>query len=336
MKKLAGVKKGSITIEAAITLPIFICFFALLTFSIKAVYINMHLNHAVNETAKQLASASYPIALLNELEDEVFSEGMEGGIPSFSDEKEKIKDYLKSSSSDILQKLLTGNLDTDDIIEIFNGIKSTVISDYSSGIAKYLVNSLGDDYYEIKARAKYKAADMILDMLLKKDLVDKGKIDILFVELPQSDTEYRYRVENEEDKAYNRFCSEIGFIPSRDDVVICIQYRTVVPIPLIKNKEITYRYTATEKAWVNGSNGIYTVEGKYEQESDNEQQQTNGNEINVEESYKNLQKETVYVTKVGKRYHKDGCRYLTKSKIPLKIDIAEKKAYTPCKKCYGK
>jgi len=42
---------------------------------------------------------------------------------------------------------------------------------------------------------------------------------------------------------------------------------------------------------------------------------------------------TVYITKTGKMYHKDGCSSLNKSKIPISLKDAKIKGYTPCSKC---
>jgi len=41
---------------------------------------------------------------------------------------------------------------------------------------------------------------------------------------------------------------------------------------------------------------------------------------------------TVYVTKSGKKYHRDGCGALKKSKIAISLEEAEK-SYAPCSKC---
>ncbi len=43
--------------------------------------------------------------------------------------------------------------------------------------------------------------------------------------------------------------------------------------------------------------------------------------------------QTVYVTRTGKRYHRDGCRYLASSKIPMPLKDAKARGYTPCKVC---
>ena len=42
---------------------------------------------------------------------------------------------------------------------------------------------------------------------------------------------------------------------------------------------------------------------------------------------------TVYVTKSGTKYHLDGCRYLSSSKIPISLEEARKK-YQPCSVCH--
>ena len=39
-----------------------------------------------------------------------------------------------------------------------------------------------------------------------------------------------------------------------------------------------------------------------------------------------------YVTRIGKKYHRESCSYLSKSKIPMKLSEA-KKRYGPCSKC---
>ncbi|MBE7558797.1 hypothetical protein HS125_07560 [bacterium] len=42
---------------------------------------------------------------------------------------------------------------------------------------------------------------------------------------------------------------------------------------------------------------------------------------------------TVYITKSGKKYHRDGCRSLAKSKIAISREEAKKQGYTPCSVC---
>lgn len=41
----------------------------------------------------------------------------------------------------------------------------------------------------------------------------------------------------------------------------------------------------------------------------------------------------VYITNTGKKYHVDGCRYLRKSRIPMKLEDAKRAGYAPCSVC---
>jgi hypothetical protein len=45
------------------------------------------------------------------------------------------------------------------------------------------------------------------------------------------------------------------------------------------------------------------------------------------------QTETVYITRTGKRYHRDGCRYLSQNKIKTTVKEAQASGYTPYKVC---
>jgi hypothetical protein len=42
---------------------------------------------------------------------------------------------------------------------------------------------------------------------------------------------------------------------------------------------------------------------------------------------------TVFITKTGKKYHRDGCRYLRQSRIPVALKDAKANGYTACSVC---
>jgi micrococcal nuclease len=42
---------------------------------------------------------------------------------------------------------------------------------------------------------------------------------------------------------------------------------------------------------------------------------------------------TVYITQTGKKYHREGCRYLARSKIPISLREAQARGYEPCSVC---
>jgi hypothetical protein len=44
--------------------------------------------------------------------------------------------------------------------------------------------------------------------------------------------------------------------------------------------------------------------------------------------------QTVYITRAGKKYHLDGCRYLAASKTAISMKDAKAKGYKACKVCH--
>lgn len=45
--------------------------------------------------------------------------------------------------------------------------------------------------------------------------------------------------------------------------------------------------------------------------------------------------QTVYVTKTGKKYHAEGCQYLSKSSYSMTLSDALSTGYLPCNRCGG-
>ena len=51
------------------------------------------------------------------------------------------------------------------------------------------------------------------------------------------------------------------------------------------------------------------------------------------DSSENIHSVTVYITETGAKYHRSGCQYLSKSCIPIDLEDAKDRGYTPCSKC---
>ena len=43
--------------------------------------------------------------------------------------------------------------------------------------------------------------------------------------------------------------------------------------------------------------------------------------------------QTVFITKTGSKYYSDGCRYLSRSCIPISLSDARSEGYEPCSVC---
>lgn len=87
--------KGSITVEAAIVLPIFLCVIISIAFLIKVVYVNEKINYAINGTAEEMAAASYlyHVSGLQEKQDS-FRDTIEDTFERvFEDAPEELKNF---------------------------------------------------------------------------------------------------------------------------------------------------------------------------------------------------------------------------------------------------
>lgn len=47
----------------------------------------------------------------------------------------------------------------------------------------------------------------------------------------------------------------------------------------------------------------------------------------------NVFSQSVYITKHGKKYHMESCRYLRQSKIPIELNVAFARGFEACKVC---
>ncbi len=108
---------------------------------------------------------------------------------------------------------------------------------------------------------------------------------------------------------------------------------------LSKYKVTTYRtdINGTVKVTSDGKNITIATENKTTEKvtssTPNNSATTNTTVKKQETSTTQPITTTVYVTKTGKKYHKDGCSSLSKSKIAISLSDAEAKGYEPCSKC---
>lgn len=341
-KSLARKRNGSMTVEACIIFPVFICFLLLIVYFIRLACINMVLDHAVNETAKQLATASYPISFLNGLEDSLFEQQGEPGLPAFDEEMERVKGYAleELKSDDFLGALLSGNIGTEELSDAVRSIAGSVAGDMKNGIGSFLTQKYAGAYYDVKTKAKYAAAAGLIRKFCDNNIVDIDDIKFLLVELPQGNAEFYIKTAREE---YCDVYLNLGLTPRKDDVVIAIEYTVSIPLPFFGSQKLTTRHIAVERAWLNGHNGVYAQEGFLEPEpGEGESERTaegagTGGDADRGAGEGDADKtnigEIVYITNYGSKYHIQGCEYLSQSKISISLDKARNRGYSPCKIC---
>ncbi len=226
-------RRGSLTVEAAIILPLFLCFFFFMVFVIKAACIHISLDHAVQETAKEIAASAYPLSLINEMVDEL--------------EIKEDADVVSTASGErLLAELIAGEID-------------------GEGLQKILTELGSREFVEhIGYGQKKQLQERIVTALLKKNLtgsyVNPEEVYLSLVDFPQSEWEYEENRKAGGD--YDQNYRKAGLQPEqdfgKDDVVIQLEYKLTVPFAFLESWQITLRHAAVEKAWLNGGNGVYS------------------------------------------------------------------------------
>lgn len=294
--------KGSLTVEAAVILPLFLCVFFLFLFMIKTACIQITLDAAVRGTTAEIAAGAYPLAFLNEMEDEFAGEQTVAPAthitgPTGSGTGDEID---PDAPVGFITGLISGGITESDLADALDSM---------AGIREYLFANYGGIYYELKDRGKYNTVRLILDKYIVGSYVEPAQLTVSLAEFPQSSSEYKTKKQGD-------YYRQTGLIPGQnfdqDDVVIRVDYKLVIPLPLFQDAAITLTHTAVEKAWLTGGNGVYTDR--------------------TDRSVFKGEQELVYITRTGEKYHRSDCRYLRKSRIPADLSMVRGR-YDPCKVC---
>ncbi|MGI6588684.1 MAG: hypothetical protein ACOX2N_07955 [Peptococcia bacterium] len=248
--------KGSLTVEACLAFPVFLAFFYLLLFFTKVACINIVLDHAVKDTARQLATVSYPLRFFNEHIDLKIAEGEQ--LPNFlENELAKIKAIGKSTlEKTLFESILTGKLQEVDLEKMWKKIINQVKDDAYNLVEGAIMKALLEPYFDLKGAGQYYLAKEILHNQLQNSYLDLEKLSFTLVELPQGNAEYQYK------KDISWYCNsqlepDVDF--SKDDVVLQLEYRVVLPVPFLALQEIQLCHVAVERAWLYGGNGLYAA-----------------------------------------------------------------------------
>jgi hypothetical protein len=229
--------KGSITVEAAVVVPIFLFVIISITFLIRVVYTHEIIQHALDETANEMAVASYiyHISGLQDIHDSV-GDGME-------------------NRSREAEALISG------VFQVYGDLRDLYDSSHK-------VYEASENLLEI--------LKSIAILALNEKFEDiKTEICIPFVKLRMGDylkkrgtTDINQRIRNlniaggldELDFSRSSF-----FEDSSNDIDLIVQYKIQLPVPLKVIPDFLMIQRATARAWLGGDEA-YKVQDQSEQE----------------------------------------------------------------------
>ncbi len=242
--------KGALTVEAAIIMPLILCVFFSVILLIKTVCTYEMIQHAIDETASEIAASSYiyHISGIRDLHDTV-----RNGVNDRSDVIEEqlgsvIDAYssLKGIGSGVKNEGIAGIIDSVDAVEdtkqsfseIFDHSKNIPSDplDELKSIAFYIAGGTLDDI-------KTQLYIPIVKLYMKKYLVSESIPDI----------DERLRALGIADGFDGLDFSESSFLSDRDENIdIVVRYRVKLPLPLQFYKDLEFVQRVKVKAWMGG------------------------------------------------------------------------------------
>lgn len=286
--------KASLTIEAVISFTCYLTFMFLLLSIVKLSMITIVMNGAVSETAKQIATAAYPlsyfIGVLEENDD---------NVEAFTTPEKFSTSFGKLTATSMLN-VLTAEADQKEKVKMSS--LEDVASFITRGVSGMILQKICDKGEELINKGGGEFANAIINTYIDESgmPIDKSKLKVRIVKLPVPKDTYESIVI---DETYSDFkITKKDF--DKNDVIIAVEYEYSINLPFLKGIKLKLRDVAIEQAWMSGCSSMRDFDEG----------------IKLENIIDKLTGKSgkYYATSDGKCYHKKGCMTLwRKNALPL-------------------
>lgn len=268
--------RGSITVESAIVLPIFICVVISLAMLIKLVYIHDIVQHSIDEAANELAAYSYiyHISDLQEIDDTIQgnldnnSELAEGHIETVVDAFNTLGTAYKASgdlTEEIVPEIGSDKSLGDKAEKIIN--KTSDLLTESGQLTEAGINNikqLQEAFEEVCKNPKKEAESMA--WMLSKGIYSDSKTVVAVPLVKYTVKRYLYQnVVGGREESFNKLNIDNNFegmdfysstfFDGDENIDIVVKYRIELPLPVKLMPDIYMVQRSTARAWLNGGDG---------------------------------------------------------------------------------
>ena len=247
MKLFIG-RKGSITVEAAIALPVFLCVVISIVMLARVVYTHGMIQHALTETADEMASAGYiyHISGLRDIHDSA-RDGIQERADIFRDQLDSVFDTFDSLGG--VGNPTAGAQGIGSMLES-TGDAVTNPLDELKNIAAYLAGGSIEDI-------KTELFTPVVKLYMKK-----------YLKPGSGDIDAGLRALNISEGFDGLDFSESAFFEDRDENIdIVVRYTVDLPIPIKVLPRLELVQRATARAWLGGDEASGVLEPEEESES---------------------------------------------------------------------
>ena len=278
MNSRLKVSDGSITVEAAIVLPLFICVILTFGFLIKIFYVHEILQHAITETANEMSASSYIyyVGGLYDLQKEI-DIGLENRAGDYEDKLEKVEVLLESfretnSKLSNTKNITTQGINTfknhikelefrqglDSIFDTFDTLRSSMkdieelvvqVNDIKDVLQHSLLNPEKElnNILAIMGKEAWKDSKTLLGNLIVRQVIEK-----YIITTEEADINKRLLRLNIVNGWRGIDFTESRFLEGNQDIEITIKYQIEIPLPINLIGTIPIKQKATIRAWMGG------------------------------------------------------------------------------------
>ncbi|MGE5614207.1 MAG: TadE/TadG family type IV pilus assembly protein [Bacillota bacterium] len=248
-KALTAKEAGSVTVEAALVLPVLLCAFFTVIFLIKMVYAYGLIQHAIDETAAEMASAGYiyHISGIRDIHNTVRN-GISGKSEIFREQMDSVFDAYNSLKGlgESLEKGTGGLGETAGLLENaeenFRHMLDNTVEAVSNPVDElkiiscYIFGGVFDD-------AKTQLFIPVLKLYMKKYLVTDS----------MKSADERLKSLNIKNGFSGLDFSESSFFSDKEEnIEIVVRYRIDLPLPVKFTPGFDFIQRAKVKAWMGG------------------------------------------------------------------------------------
>lgn len=324
--------RGSLTVEATLSFTIFLMVFLALLSVVKIGLIEYQLRMATSNASRSVATSSYVLGKVNAWQEEENKKKINSTSESmvFGEIKEGVSD-ISSVLTGVIKYAFADKSKPSKSIKAGTDLKITSGEAAVSFVTSFIgmgVDSLYSHLYSYIGDAKDALAYRVVRAAVENNLahsalkLDGNNLNIDIYKLPQTQAEFESNMLN---VSYVVAGLSPGVDFGKDDVVISISYKYKLKFPFIKEREIILRSTSVEKAWLNGSSGVYC-----KPRSD-----TGLLSTGISELFELIDNETVYIVDGSNKYHRSAyCPAIDdKHYTTLKKLSAKNLQYKECSQC---
>lgn len=248
--------KGSLTVEATISMIFFLTAMLLFLLFIKISIVEYSLQNIASEATKRIASSSYIFQTIQnqfnyaEPEDEADKDNRYG--------KEIAKIAIKDVGGGIFN-IFTGNLLEGDsakkLTKIQGGsVKMGVDLIFSAGSLVLKSDAMQSTFFSKKRDMQDKILKEVVEGTSDlNSFVDTQKIIVEYVKYPESSSMFSARKSND---IYKNIGIDAGSYLEKEDVMVVLSYPFEMNLPFVGKQKFIITKTAIEHAWLYGGNGI--------------------------------------------------------------------------------